>query len=115
MELLCALDVPLRAQVAEGVELLPPAGDGALVDVEDPRNVAIGQLGRLQKVHQDVLFVLVETAAVGFGHGAATLMPMPMSMSMSMSMSIVVMSGFADESSGVRDLSRPRRPRLQCN
>jgi hypothetical protein len=54
--------------VAERVKLLPPAGDGALVDVEDPRNVAIGQFGRLQQVDEDILLVLVETAAVGLGH-----------------------------------------------
>lgn len=31
MELLCALDIPLGAQVAEGPELLPPPADSALV------------------------------------------------------------------------------------
>lgn len=35
MELLCAFDIPLGAQVAEGPELLPPTADGAFVDLED--------------------------------------------------------------------------------
>lgn len=35
VKLLCALDVPLGAQVAEGPELLPPPADGALVDLQD--------------------------------------------------------------------------------
>lgn len=35
VELLCAFDVPLGAQVAEGPELLPPPADGAFVDLQD--------------------------------------------------------------------------------
>lgn len=35
VELLCAFDVPLGAQVAEGSELLPPTADGAFVDLQD--------------------------------------------------------------------------------
>lgn len=35
MELLCAFDVPLGAQVAEGPELLSSTANGALVDLED--------------------------------------------------------------------------------
>lgn len=35
VELLCAFDIPLRAQMAEGSELLPPTADGAFVDLQD--------------------------------------------------------------------------------
>lgn len=43
MELLCAFDVPLGAQVAEGPELLPPTADGALVNLQDSDGQSVSQ------------------------------------------------------------------------
>lgn len=68
-QLLSALDVPFRAQVAKGAQLFPPAADGPLVDIDNLGDVAVGQFGRLQQVKQDILFVLVESPRVCLGHG----------------------------------------------
>lgn len=95
--------------MAESIELLPPASDGALVDVEDSRDVAIGQFGSLQKVDEDVLLVLVETAVVGLGHGnddddndAFNFVA-----AIFIALRVVAMSLFAYASSGGCDMSRP--------
>lgn len=44
----------------------------ALTRRDLPGNVAVGQLGRLQEVKQDILLVLVETPTVGLGHGVVS-------------------------------------------
>lgn len=55
-QLLSTLDVPLGTQVAKGTELFAPPTDCALIDIDDLGDVAICELGRLQEMHQDILF-----------------------------------------------------------
>lgn len=60
MKLLCAFDVPLGAQVAEGPELLPPTADGALVDLQDAGEQSVNHMTSVQAIvgHPELLLLL---------------------------------------------------------